>query len=92
MMRWSLSTGVVWMSMHNATPIPDTVIRERDHEHADGNTPADYPLLARCGSCHREIRIEVAMGSGWEHTFASGSPRDLPARASQASGHRPTLG
>jgi hypothetical protein len=65
------------MRRHDALPMPDSMIRERDQEPADGNTPADYPLLGRCESCHREIRIEAAMGSvGWKHTAAPRPPRD----------------
>jgi hypothetical protein len=64
------------MRKHDALSEPDSMIRERDREPADGNTPADYPLLGRCESCHREIRIEAAMGSGWKHTAAPRPPRD----------------
>jgi hypothetical protein len=67
------------MRRHDALPITDTMVRECDRSPVDGNTPADYPLLARCESCHREIRIEAALGSGgWKHTAAPRPPRDRP--------------
>jgi hypothetical protein len=59
---------------HDALPKRHTMRRERDGAVIDGNTPADYPLLALCGSCHREIRIETYLGSGWEH-IATPAPR-----------------
>jgi hypothetical protein len=66
------------MRKHDAMPEEGTLIRERDRAEVDGNTPADYPLLARCHSCHRVIRIDAAFGSlGWMHTAA---PRPLPLR------------
>jgi hypothetical protein len=34
------------MRKHDALPQPDSMIRQRDGESVDGNTPADYPLLA----------------------------------------------
>ena len=49
------------MNKHDAEPMPGSMVRERDRAEADGNTPAHYPLLARCQSCHREIRIEAAL-------------------------------
>ena len=62
------------MRKHRAEPRPDSMIRERDRAKADGDRPADdYPLLARCESCRREIRIEA--GSGWKHTAAPRPPR-----------------
>jgi hypothetical protein len=65
------------MRKHDALPQPDSMIRQRDRTPVDGNTPADYPLLARCESCHREIRIDAAIGSkGWKHTAAPRPPRD----------------
>lgn len=64
------------MRKHDAQPIADTVIRETDRIPVDGNFPADYPLLGRCESCHREIRIESAIASGWKHTAAPRPPRD----------------
>src|SRR5450756_169133 len=63
------------MRKHDAEPMPDTMIRESDRAESDGNTPAHYPLLARCESCHREIRIEAALGIGWKHTAAPRPPR-----------------
>jgi hypothetical protein len=63
------------MRKHDALPQPDSMIRERDRAEVDGNTPADYPLLARCESCHREIKIEAALGTGWKHTAAPRPPR-----------------
>lgn len=91
------AVDTVGMRKHDAEPQQDTMIRERDREPADGNTPADYPLIARCESCHREIRVEAALGSGWKHTAAPRPPRaansdavlELPARTPQASGHAP---
>jgi hypothetical protein len=67
----------VGMRKHDALPEPDSMIRERDKEPADGNTPADYPLLARCESCHREIRADIVDGRyAWKHTAAPRPPRD----------------
>jgi hypothetical protein len=63
------------MRKHDALPMPDSTIREHDRTPVDGNTPADYPLLARCQSCHREIRIETALGNAWKHTAAPRPPR-----------------
>jgi hypothetical protein len=64
------------MTKHDALPAQGSMIRERDRTPVDGNTPADYPLLARCTSCHREIRIEAAIGAtGWQHTAAARPPR-----------------
>jgi hypothetical protein len=64
------------MYRHDALPESGTMTRESDGESVDGNTPADYPLLARCDSCHREIRIDAALGKGWRHTAAPRPPRD----------------
>lgn len=63
------------MYRHHAMPTPGSMIRDGDRQPVDGNTPADYPLLARCKSCNREIRIEAAVGSGWMHAKPS-SARD----------------
>jgi hypothetical protein len=63
------------MNKHSAEPMTGSVIRESDRAESDGNTPAHYPLLARCESCHREIRIEAALGKGWKHTAAPRPPR-----------------
>jgi hypothetical protein len=67
----------VGMRKHDALPQQGTMRRESDSASVDGNTPADYPLLGRCDACHREIRIEAAMGSGWKHTAAPRPPRTL---------------
>jgi hypothetical protein len=68
----------VGMRKHDAMPVPGSMIRERDRATVDGNVPADYPLLARCESCRREIRITAALGTGWKHTAAPRPPRELP--------------
>jgi hypothetical protein len=78
------------MRKHDAMPTVDTMIRGRDREPADGNVPADYPLFASCESCHREIRIEAALGSGWKHTAAPRPPR-AAARPSTIETVRVTL-
>jgi hypothetical protein len=69
------------MRKHDALPKLDGeegLLRERDREPVDGKTPADYPLLARCQSCNREIRIESYLGSGWKHTAAPRPPKTDP--------------
>jgi hypothetical protein len=63
------------MRKHDALPKTDGVLRERDRAPVDGKTSADYPLLGRCQSCNREIRIESYLGSGWKHTAAPRPPR-----------------
>jgi hypothetical protein len=69
----------VGMRKHDATPRQGTMIRERDRAPADSGTPGDYPLVARCESCDREIRIEAATPrirrGGWRHTAAPRPPR-----------------
>jgi hypothetical protein len=64
------------MTKHDALPQQGSLLREHDRAEGDGRTPADYPLLARCKSCHREIRIDAYLGSGWKHTAAPRPPRD----------------
>jgi hypothetical protein len=66
------------MRKHQAEPQPKSMIRERDRAPMDGNTPADYPLLARCDGCHREIRIDAALGEGWKHTAVPRLPTRVP--------------
>lgn len=68
--------SAVGMTKHDAQPILESMIRERDGSVVDGNTPADYPMLARCKSCKRQIRIQAAIGSGWKHTAAPRPPRE----------------
>ncbi len=69
------------MRKHDAQPTPDTMTRERDHAPVDGSTPDDRPLLARCQSCRREIRIAAAPGSVWKHTAAPRPPRAAQPQA-----------
>ena len=66
------------MRKHDAQPTPDTMTRERDRAPVDGTTPDDRPLLARCQSCRRQIRIAAAPGSAWKHTAARPPRRRNP--------------
>jgi hypothetical protein len=58
------------MYRHDATPKPGTLRSEADRQPTDGRTPARYPLIATCTSCHRRIRLKAYQGEGWKHTAA----------------------
>ena len=66
------------MYKHQALPEPGSKTRHSDGQQASGTTPADYPLLATCQHCHRQIRAENAPPAGWKHTAAPRTPA-LPA-------------
>jgi hypothetical protein len=62
------------MYKHEALPERDSKTRERDGKQVSGTTPSDYPLLAKCRSCHRQIRAENALFADWKHTAAPRIP------------------
>ncbi len=76
------------MRKHDAQPTPDTMTRERDHAPVDGSTPDDRPLLARCQSCRRQIRIAAAPGSVWKHTAP---PRGTTGRPANRNHQGPAM-
>ncbi len=76
------------MRKHDAQPTPDTMTRERDHAPVDGTTPDDRPLLARCQSCRRQIRIAADPGSVWKHTAApAAAPGATPSTEPRRLNH-----
>jgi hypothetical protein len=62
------------MYKHQALPEPDTKTRASDGTQATGTNAADYPLLARCRSCRRQIKAENALDADWKHTAATRTP------------------
>jgi hypothetical protein len=62
------------MYRHDALPKPGSVTRESDGATVDGSTPADYPLLATCGPCNRQIRITASQGTDWKHVRTPVTP------------------
>jgi hypothetical protein len=58
----SSSTG------HEIIPQIGSARRERDGEPAQITSPTDYPILAVCLTCHREIRCDGWLMGEWRHT------------------------
>jgi hypothetical protein len=70
------------MRKHDALPQQEgSLLREHDRAEVDGETPADYPLLARCKSerlSELPVRTPKACGhTPGEATFESGKAMRL---------------
>jgi hypothetical protein len=52
---------------HEVLPEPGTARRVRDGQPARLTRPSDYPCVAVCKTCHREIRCERWLRAEWHH-------------------------
>jgi hypothetical protein len=60
--------GLRWRAgNHEIVPQPGTARRVRDGEPAQITRPTDYPILAVCLTCHREICCAGWLLGEWYH-------------------------